>query len=460
MWQLLPPIILVIIYDNADLKTKLSASATCKYWRNALFSARTTIHEKLHLKFLCRPEKKTRLSNREMDKWKLFQKHTKCLILDWCRCQEYQVINMFSSEESLKSLTIQQIRFHSKGSFYGCDKESNDTDVIKLIVRLIDGCKNIRSIDFGSSPDLSRNADIIDIIEGISRKERLKHLNISCFETINQSSRQEKFLFMIKESFFKNLKEIQLNWDINFGNIITTLTDTANSIKVLGLLVHGHSINGCGFAKTDVSALWKRLKSYKPDIEVKLSLANIDNDAISTVLDEELPLTSLCVVYEFIGRERNIFDHLRTTDLGSNLKELGIHKIEHIFYNRTRQVRRKIRYVTNISSLVTQLEFLKNIEKLSFSGQFVLDSDLLLLVTQHAVSLKEVVIHKEEVVYKDRKRQGYYIPLTCAKVRLLEENMSTTLAKSWKMLKELPVQRYLGYLHRKELFWVMQNKGF
>ena len=38
MWDSLPSTALLNIYEHVDLKTKLSASATCKKWRDALFN--------------------------------------------------------------------------------------------------------------------------------------------------------------------------------------------------------------------------------------------------------------------------------------------------------------------------------------------------------------------------------------------------------------------------------------
>ena len=470
MWELLPPIVLFIIYENVDMKTKLAASATCKQWRNALFSPRAIIHKKLHLKFLCRPSKRG-LSDVERDMYKRFLKHAKCLVLDWCNCQEYILTDLLTSE-GITNHTIRCVHFHSKGSFLGCEYISKPWNQIKVsycankgisqplmetLISFIDACKNIKSIDFGSCY-LSRRTDLLNLVDAKSRQGQLTHVDISCFgvETVNS---REEILSMIKDNLFKNLKEVHIDWDEHFEDLISHLSSTSSSIKVLGLLVQKFNFCQAKVYDTDVTSLWQRLKSHKPEMGVKLNLTEIYKGDIRTVLDKEMPLTSLCVVYESDESAEIVLDNLRNSRHGSNLKEMGFHHIEcirtNLFFTPTTRN-------SNISTLFTHLDCLTNLEKLSWSGQFVLDTDLLSCATQHAATLKELIIHKQEVVYESQATREYYIPLSSAKVHGLEKTISSTLRRPWRMLKEPPVQRLsrqnLGF--DKESFWVLQNKGF
>ena len=469
MWESLPPIVLFIIYENVDLKTKLSASATCKNWRGALFSPRGTIHERLDLKFLCRPTKR-RVSDVRRDMYKRFMKHTKCLVLDWCNCQEDAIIDVLTSVDSVIH-TIQHVHLHSKGQFFGCKKKACNKDcasktIIEVIITFMDACRNIRIIDFGSNPDFSRNTDLINVVDMRSKQGKLTNVNISCFDTIVtvlSSELSNRILSLIKENLLKYVKEIHIDWDEHFEDLISELTLASSSVKVLGLLVHECNFYKDVNAKTKVTKLWQQLKSHKPDMEVKLNLTEIHRGDIRTVLDKEMPLTSLCVVYSSDDFAEIVLDNLRNTSHGSNLKELGFHHIErlrlNVFFVPTQRN-------SNISSLITHLECLNNIQTISWSGQFVLDTDLLFLVTQHAVTLQELLIHKQEVVYESQATQEYYIPLTSAKAHGLEKTISTTLRKPWKMLNEVPVQRIsrqslsLNFYENKEPFWMLQNKGF
>ena len=461
MWESLPPIVLSLIYDNMDMKTKLLASATCKHWRNALFSPRAIIHEKLSLKFLCRPPKRGQ-SDVERDRSKRFLKHANCLVLDWCNCQKDMVIDVLSSDEScIKNYTIQRVHFHSKGSFFGCEykpliKGCANKCINQTIVAFIGACKNIKSIDFGSC-DLCRQTDILNVVGAKSKHGQLTHVNLSCFG-IGTVLSKEGVISLIKDNLLKNLKEIYIDWDENFEDLISLLTYTSTQIKVLGLLVQKWNICQAKVYETNITNLWQHLKSQKPAMKVKLNLTEIFKGDIRTVLDKEMPLTSLCVVYKSDEDAEIVLDNLRNTSLGSNLKEIGFHHIEcirsSIFFSRTTRN-------SNIS-LFTHLDCLTNLENLSWSGQFVLDTDLLSFVTQRAVSLKELAIHKQEVVCESQATREYYIPLSSAKVHGLEKTISATLKRSWKMLKEPPVQRLSrrNLDFEEESFWVLQNKGF
>ena len=470
MWESLPPIVLFIIYENVDLKTKLSASATCKGWRSALFSPRAIILEKLCLKFLCKPVKK-RSSDVEKDMCKLFLKHARCLVLDWCCCQKDAIIDVFSTNEYSKGITshrLQHLYIHPKGSFLGCktnnacDIDCTNKAIIQTLVRFICACKNIISIDFGFCPEFSRNTDLLNAVDAMARQGMLKYVNISCYDTtvtVLPPDLSEAMLSLIQENLFKNVREVYIQWDEHFENLISQLSVSSASIKTLGLLVHECSFYKAKISPTDVSKLWKCLRSHKPGIEVKLNLTEIHKGDIRTVLVNETPLTSLCVVYKSEDFAEIVLDNLRNTSHGVTLKQLGFHYIEcctrsNIFLNYARN--------SNISGLVTHLDCLKSLETLSLSGQYVLDTDLLFLVTQHAATLKELLIHKQELVNESQATWEYYILLSAAKIHGLEKTISTTLERPWKMLTDPPVQRmsrrYLSF--EQASVWILQDKGF
>ena len=112
--------------------------------------------------------------------------------------------------------------------------------------------------------------------------------------------------------------------------------------------------------------------------------------------------------------------------------------------------------VQEISKEITDLKYMKEIKKISWSGEFVLLTDLLSVVTQHVSTLQELDVHRDEVVSeknkvaeeqkekqvkkKRKKKFKDYDLLTDTEVDCVEKTVSKMLRKPWSMLREVPVQ--------------------
>ena len=433
------------------------------------------------------------MTDDQRDMCKRFLKHAKSLVLDWCECQEDVVVDMLTSVECV-SQAVQDIRFLSKGRFFGCKKragnnESDKKTITEAVITFLEFCKNVRKIDFGTNAALCHNEDIMDVLEAKSDGGKLADVNMSGIYPsfalmIIPRGRINRRISLIKDSLFKTVTEITVDWDNHFEDLITTLATSPSSVKTLGLLIEPEEFWDYINPKTPLTQLWKLLKSNKPGIEVKLNLNELpyykdaDLDDIRAVFNQEMPLTKLCVVYKSEEFAKIVLRNIKKEKHASSLKEIGFHHISVIHWDTV-----PIKEVWNISKLIPDLKCLKDIRKISWSGEFVLITDLLALVTQHIATLQELHIHKHEVVSgkdlaqeeeeekqmkKRKKKTKYYDPLTDAEICCVEKTVSKILRKPWSMLSEIPIQRYpinnrLGFnscdeLPDREMFYVLQNK--
>ena len=472
MWESIPSIVLFIIYEHVDLKTKLSASRTCKNWREALFNPRCVIHEKLYVRLLCRPKPHT--SEVQVDAAKRFITHARCLIIDWCSCQEDVLCNVLSAATNVNHIT-EQIHFYPKGSFFGCTKkceteiQSDNKAITDIIISCITHCKSIKSINFGSDTNFHLKLNVLNAVEFQLKSRKLAELDISYFTRCETGFENEHKLLQswltANKHLINTVTHLYVTWDDHLLDLIINLGKGGSSVKILGVLVQdSRSTSLIGKKIPDVpSEFWKQLKAQLPDLRVKLSLTEISKGQIREVLQEEIPLTSLCVVYESEEFLEIVIDNLQNTQRGSTLEEIGLHYVEGLhfrpFFNSQG---RNSRY----SSLITGLEWLKCLKLFSWSGQFILDTDILQFLTQHASTLQRLFIHKCEVVCESKATREYFIPLAAAKVHGLEKTVSTVWGRPWKMIKDQPIQRLprrgirYDYKLREEMFWVVQNKAF
>ena len=450
------------------------------------------ILDKLHLKFHCKP-KEIQMTDEQTSLCKRFLNQAESLVLDWCACQEDVVFDLLTANDK-KNHVARDVHCLSKGSFFGCnkasvDEESGDEDtIIEAVVTFLKTCKNVRKIDFGTNAALCNNQDIQEILKEKSDQKKLENVNMSgiypTFEvfSIDREIVDQRVEFM-KDSLFQTVTEITVKWDDYFEDLIRTLATSTSPVKTLGLLIEQEEFWDYVNPKTPLPQLWKLLKSNKPEIEVKMNLNELpyhkdeDLEDIRKVFNTEMPLTKLCMVFLTEEFAKIVLRNLKKEKHAANLKELGFHYVSSIHYKTV-----PIKEVFQISKLITDLKCLKGITKISWSGEFVLLTDLLSFVTEHVSTLKEVDIHKHEIVSekplaqdeeeeerqkkKKRKKTKYYDPLTDAEILCVEKTVSKILRKPWSMLREIPIQRCPIYnrsydYHRpqKEAFYVLQNKA-
>ena len=485
MWESLPPLVLEIIYEHLDPTDKMSASITCKNWREALFNPRSTIHEHLHVKFLCKPSK-SQLNSIQTDIPRYFIQHAKSLIIDWCACHEDVLIQLLSAVTSINFVT-RKIHFMPKGKFFGCIRKSESVGdhlcsvgVFDMIAKFIKQCKKLASINFGSNHYFSRSKTILAAVENRLASGHLKELNISDFyrvdsdmESLNDTGfdvnmQHVPMRFIDNKCMMQNITVLYTNWDSMFETIIKTLSSNSNAIKVLGLLVYNTLAFNEKISTLPITNLWTELKSHKPGLKVRLTLTEIYRGYVKFVLDKEIPLSSVCVINHSEEYAYIVLDFLKTTQKGTVLEELAFHHVEGfhfsgifpMFGNPTGG------NFGSYSLLINDLQWLQFLKRFSWSGLFIRDTDILQLITDHASTLEDLTIHKQDVVCESQATCQYYIPMASPKVYGLEKAVSTKWGRTWKLLKDPPIQRLprrgiRGYRYDlyEEMFWVLQNKA-
>ena len=452
--------------------------------------------DNLHLQLQCIPAEKQK-TDEQTSLCKRFLKHAQSLVLEWCACSEDVVIDLLISDNNGNE-SVRDIRFLSKGRFYGCKKKklsdsAKDKEaIIEAVVMFLESCKNVRKIDFGTNAALCHNIDIMKVLKEKSDQGKLEKVNMSGIYPywgklfFIPEERTKRRLSLLKDSLFKTVSEITVNWDSHFKDLITTLSTTSSPVKTLGLTIQPEEFWDYVNPKNmTLTQLWKLLISNKPGIEVKLNLEELpyhkdeDLNDIRAVFNAEMPLTRLCVVYKMEEFAQIVLRNLKKEKHAPNLKEIGFHKIDMLRLNTV-----PVTEVNEVSKEITDLKCMKEIRKISWSGEFVLLTDLLSVVTQHVATLQELNIHKDEVVSekiqaeeedekqakkKRKKKFKDYDPLTDTEVLCVERTVSKMLRKSWSMLREVPVQmcpinkdlefNYFEDLPGPEMFYVLQNKA-
>ena len=457
--------------------------------------------DNLSLQLRCLPADEC-ITAEQISLCKPFLKHTQSLELDWCVCTEDTVVNLLTSNDK-EAHSVRDIRFLSKGRLYGCkgkkkpDAGTENEAVIEAVVEFLELCKNLRKIDLGTNAALCHNVDVMNVIKDKSDQGTLDYVNMSgiypyCGVFMIPHDRIDTRLSLIKDSLFKTVTEITVDWDSHFEDLVTTVATAPAQVKTLGLTIYPEEFyDYVNPKKTTLTQLWKLLKSNKPEIQIKLNLNELpyrkddDLDDIRAVFNTEMPLTKLCVVYKMEEFAQIVVRHLKKEKHAANLKEIGFHKVDIIHFHTV-----PVREVHEVSKLLTDLKCMKGIRKISLSGEFVLLTDLLSVVTQHVDTLKELDVHRIEVVSekdlvetaieeekenrqmkKKRKvkKSKDYDMLTETEVECVAKTVSKMLRKPWKMLRKIPVQmcnidRYrsfndMHFLPDIEMFYVMQNKA-
>ena len=482
MWESLPPIVLFIIYEHLDLNSKLSASKTCKTWREALFNPRSAICEKLHLKFLCKPSK-FHAKRAQTDLAERFIKHAKSLKIDWCTCHEDVFVQVLSSVNILNYIT-EQVHFVPKGRFFGCIRKTASANsqpcnktAVDTIINYINMCKKIKCINFGLNHYFCHSRNVLALVERKLKAGELKELNVANYYRLDTSMEQNNEFDstdnLILHKVIENIRllstvtAIYVNWDNMFEQLVTALSKSSISVKILGLLVHNTLAFTENISELPVTNLWTQLKAHIPELKVKLTLTEIYKGYVKLVLDKEIPLSSLSVINYSEDFAYIVLDILKTTQKGSSLEEIAFHYIEGFHFSGIfPMVGNPSEQFGSYSLLITGLEWMNCLKRFSWSGLFIRDTDVLQLVTQHASTLEDLVIHKQDIVCESQATQQYFIPLAAAKVYGLERTVSTIWGRPWKLLQDPPVQRLprrgiRGYRYDlyEEMFWVLQNKA-
>ena len=158
------------------------------------------------------------------------------------------MIDLLTSDNN-GSKAVRDISFLSKGRLYGCKQKKmagSKTDkepIIEAVVTFLESCENVRKIDFGTNAALCHNIDIMKVLKKKFDQKKLEKVNMSGIYPIWDriffipKERTNLQLSLIKDSLFKTVTEITVDWDSHFEDLINPFTTTSSSVKILGLTI-------------------------------------------------------------------------------------------------------------------------------------------------------------------------------------------------------------------------------
>ncbi|KAL3848333.1 hypothetical protein ACJMK2_019201 [Sinanodonta woodiana] len=448
MWDSVAPIVLLNIFKYLSLREKLLASSTCRNWRTVLENPRCFLLKSIHINFICSQR------NKNMDLIKKFLRQSEQTIFEWNICCENDIL------EILQGLTIQfnhirEIHLKPRGRVLckrRCNyfdavntgmsvKESDKVaDVLKLIVSK--SC-HLRLVSCGFDPCISV-AVMSAVHEKLLSRSTQANTKSLCDLSLASSSCEigQGYIEMLTNIVsFSNLHWLCINWDQNLSLLLDVICVNPGHLQVLSLVVL--NINPSSIVKINPE-MWESIGKSAPDLQLHLTLVETDQTSLfPEIFCPTMVLKSLTVVFQSQLFINNVVQYFSW--YSHCLETLGIHSMGEILNKPTIPPQNVGAFLQN--SL--------NLSRLSISGVYITDKDVLAIATNFSSKLLELNISRADIV-RECMATDYVVKLTPAQLYGLERTVSLELRRQWTAISNPPIQRRIRqntfqYLDKMEL---------
>ncbi|KAK3583687.1 hypothetical protein CHS0354_021435 [Potamilus streckersoni] len=434
MWDSIAPVVLLNIFKYLSLKEKLSASLTCRNWRNVLENPRCFLLESIHLDCICSQR------NKNIHLIKKFLRQSEKITFEWSRCCENDIL------EILQSLAIQfnhirEITLKPRGRVL-CKRRCNyfdpentgisvkDSDKVADVLKLIvSKSSHLRLVSCGFDQCFG-DAVISAVHEKLfSRSTQVKStslygLSIASWACEVGTGNIEMLTNIL---LFSNLHWLCTNWDQNLSHILDVICDNPGHLQVLSLVVHNMSPDCIVTINPNI---WDSLGKLVPNLQLHLILVEADETmSFPDIFCPTMTLKSLTIVFQSIHFIDNVVEYFSW--YSHCLESLGVHCMGEILNEPNISPQ-------NFGSFLRNS--LKNLRRLAISGVHITDNDVLTIATEFSSQLQELNIFRSDIV-KECMATDYVVKLTLAQLYGLEKTVSLQLRRPWTAISNPTIQR-------------------
>lgn len=290
-WSNLPSIIVVEIFSYLSWVDKVSASTTCKNWRNALFHPTfwQSINFKAKMKDQSSVSRTRYLTN-------CFARNLRHAVITFdsmdylCVKEAARVLQKLCGNENLRRLFL--VPSHCRCECPGRENDKKlffEKNVLKPLQALVQQSRRLEALSFGCSEDLACYSGPV-----LSLLSRHQAGSLRCLQMASVKDDPDDYLLSdLDPTLFRSFKILQV-LSLDYDYVSDSLLNVLGDIGLVSFIIHVHGIEDTHPGTTD--AVWNSFAQRSPRCELQITLIH-SYDAIevlhSDILRRSMPLTHL-----------------------------------------------------------------------------------------------------------------------------------------------------------------------